>query len=220
MVEISVERPVLEANERLAAAYRQRFDQAGVCVVNIMSSPGAGKTTLLERTLERIADAKRVAVIEGDIATSEDAERIADKGVMAVQINTDGACHLDGVMLGPALDALDLADLDLLVIENVGNLVCPVEFNLGEHFRLAVLSVTEGHDKPAKYPALFRESRALVINKIDLLPYIDCDVARIRRDVLAINPDLEIFELSCRTGQGLDAWCDWLLGEIDRWPKP
>jgi hydrogenase nickel incorporation protein HypB len=219
MVEISVERPVLEANEKLAAEYRRRYDDAGVCVVNMMSSPGAGKTTLLERTLERIAPKIRVAVIEGDIATSEDAERIADKGVMAVQINTDGTCHLDGVMIGPALDALDLDDLDLLVIENVGNLVCPVEFNLGEHLRLAVLSVTEGHDKPVKYPALFRESQALVINKIDLLPYVDCDLDRIRRDVTAINPDLKIFELSCRSGEGLDGWYDWLLGEIDRWPR-
>jgi hydrogenase nickel incorporation protein HypB len=219
-MKITVLRNILEANDRISGDLRRRFAEQGILVLNLISSPGSGKTSLLERTLTDLKGEFNMAVIEGDVLTDNDARRVAATGAQAVQINTDGACHLDGVMIGPALDALDLAELDLLVIENVGNLVCPVEFNLGEHFRLAVLSVTEGHDKPAKYPALFRESRALVINKIDLLPYIDCDVDRIRRDVLAINPDLEIFELSCRTGQGLDAWCDWLLGEIDRWPKP
>ena len=215
MVEISVGRGVLEANERMAEGFRRRYDQAGVCVINIMSSPGAGKTTLLERTLEVLAGRRQIAVIEGDIATTKDAERIAKKGVTAVQINTDGACHLDGPMIQPAIEALPLDDLELLVIENVGNLVCPVEFNLGEHFKVAVLSVTEGDDKPSKYPLLFRESKALVVNKIDLLPYVDCDLEQIRRDVKAINPGLLIFELSCRTGEGIPGWCDWLDGEID-----
>jgi hydrogenase nickel incorporation protein HypB len=200
----------LDANERLAAQYRQRFAQAGVKVLNLISSPGSGKTTLLEQTLKRLRGRLNVGVIEGDIQTTEDAQRVAACGVKAVQIETQGACHLDGNMLGGALDAFDLDSLDLLIIENVGNLVCPVEFDLGEHMKLAVLSVTEGDDKPSKYPHLFSAAGVLVVNKIDLLPYLDCDLDRIHDTCRALNPDIKIFDLSCRSGQGLDPWVDWL----------
>jgi hydrogenase nickel incorporation protein HypB len=155
-----------------------------------------------------------LAVIEGDIQSSCDAERIHGKGAQAVQINTDGACHLDGNMIQTALDALALDGVDLLVVENVGNLVCPAEFNLGEHHKVMILSVAEGDDKPLKYPLMFRQSAVLLINKIDLLPYVDCDVAKIRERARQLNPDQEVFEVSCRTGEGLEAWFAWLEARI------
>ncbi|MBI5523025.1 MAG: hydrogenase nickel incorporation protein HypB [Desulfarculus sp.] len=210
MAELEVSRPILEANDRLAQANRQRFKQAGVKVINIISSPGAGKTTLLEQTLTRLKDRLRVAVVEGDVQTTEDAQRVAAVGVKAVQIETRGACHLDGGMIARVLGAFDLQDLDLLIVENVGNLVCPVEFDLGEDLKVAVLSVTEGDDKPSKYPVLFREAGVLLVNKIDLLPYIDCDIERIHATCRQLNPQQVAFDLSCRTGQGVDAWADWL----------
>ncbi len=207
---VPVVRNILQANERLAAANRKRFDDAGIYAINLMSSPGAGKTSLLERTIETLAGRVRMAVIEGDLQTSQDAERIQRKGVQAVQINTDGGCHLDGNMIQIAMDSLDLSGLDLLIIENVGNLVCPAEFNLGEHDKVVILSVAEGDDKPSKYPVMFQQSSVLLINKIDLLPYLDCDVTRIRRHVGQLNGHMEIFEVSCRTGEGLDGWISWL----------
>lgn len=210
MADINVGRNILEANERLAAEHRQRFAAAGVKVLNLISSPGAGKTSLLEQTLSRLAGRLRCAVIEGDIQTDEDARRVAACGVRAVQIETQGACHLDGAMLSQALQPLDLNALDLLIIENVGNLVCPVDFDLGEDMKVAVLSVTEGDDKPSKYPALFREAGVLLVNKIDLLPYVDCDLARIHRTCRALNPRQAVFDVSCKTGEGLSAWVDWL----------
>lgn len=210
MAELEVSRPILEANERLAQANRQRFRQAGVKVINIISSPGAGKTTLLEQTLTRLKDRLRLAVVEGDVQTTEDAQRVAAVGVKAVQIETRGGCHLDGAMIAKVLPAFDLGNLDLLIIENVGNLVCPVEFDLGEDIKVAVLSVTEGDDKPSKYPVLFREASVLLVNKIDLLPYIDCDIERIHTTCRQLNPQQVAFDLSCRTGQGVDAWADWL----------
>ncbi|NLI81569.1 MAG: hydrogenase nickel incorporation protein HypB [Deltaproteobacteria bacterium] len=209
-VNVPVVRNILQANERIAAANRKRFEDAGIYALNLMSSPGAGKTSLLERTIEKLAGHVRMAVIEGDLQTSQDAERIQRKGVQAVQINTDGGCHLDGNMVQIAMDALDLGNLDLLIIENVGNLVCPAEFNLGEHDKIVILSVTEGDDKPSKYPAMFQQSSVLLINKIDLLPYIECDVEKIRRDARRLNAHQEVFEVSCRTGEGLDAWYAWL----------
>jgi hydrogenase nickel incorporation protein HypB len=213
-ITVPVVRNILQANERLAAANRKRFDDAGIYAINLMSSPGAGKTSLLERTIEALAGRIKMAVIEGDLQTSQDAERIQRKGVQAVQINTDGGCHLDGNMIQIAMDSLDLAGLDLLIIENVGNLVCPAEFNLGEHDKVVILSVAEGDDKPSKYPVMFQQSSALLINKIDLLPYIDCDVERIRRHVGQLNGRAEIFEVSCRTGEGLDGWIAWLEGRV------
>jgi hydrogenase nickel incorporation protein HypB len=210
MAELTVGRSILEANDRLAEDLRALFHAANVKVINIISSPGAGKTTLLEKTLTLLKDRLNVGVIEGDIQTTEDAQRVAACGVKAVQIETKGACHLDGNMLAGALTAFDLNELDLLIIENVGNLVCPVEFDLGENLKVAVLSVTEGDDKPSKYPLLFSEAGVLIVNKIDLLPYIDCDIERIHATCRALNPAQVVFDLSCRTGEGLAPWVDWL----------
>ena len=213
-MELSVDRHVLEANDRIAAENRELFDRHGVLVINLMSSPGAGKTSLLEQTIDRVRERIRLGVIEGDIQSARDAERVAGKGVPAVQIETAGACHLDGRMVREAARAFDLDNLDLLVVENVGNLVCPAEFNLGEHARVMILSVTEGDDKPMKYPLMFQLSNALIINKIDLLPYIDCSVSKIRAEAGQLNPDQTVFEVSCRTGDGLEAWCEWLTGQV------
>jgi hydrogenase nickel incorporation protein HypB len=210
MSEIEVSRPILEANQRIAQDNRRLFQEAGVKVLNIISSPGAGKTTLLEQTLSRVAGELAIGVVEGDIQSTEDAQRVAACGVKAVQIETQGACHLDGQMIGQVLAAFNLPELDLLIVENVGNLVCPVEFDLGEDMKLAVLSVTEGDDKPRKYPQLFQEAGVLIVNKIDLLPYIDCDLERIHETCHRLNPSQKIFDLSCRTGEGMEAWVDWL----------
>ncbi len=211
---VPVVRNILQANERLAAANRRRFDDAGIFVFNLMSSPGAGKTSLLERTVEGLADRMKMAVIEGDLQCSFDAERIQRKGVQAIQINTEGGCHLDGNMIQIALESLDLNDLDLLIIENVGNLVCPAEFNLGEHEKVMILSVTEGDDKPSKYPLMFQLSSVLLVNKVDLLHYIDCDVEKIRERAHKINARQQIFEISCRTGEGMQAWFSWLEQKV------
>lgn len=213
-IKVPVVRNILQANDRLAEANRKRFDDAGIFVFNLMSSPGAGKTSLLERTVEALADRIRMAVIEGDLQSSFDAERIQRKGVQAVQINTDGGCHLDGNMIQLAMESLDLQTLDLLIIENVGNLVCPAEFNLGEDEKVMILSVAEGDDKPSKYPLMFQLSSVLLVNKIDLLPYLDCDVGKIRERARQINPRQEIFEVSCRSGEGLPAWFAWLEKKV------
>ena len=210
MTQIDVDRPILEANRRAAQENRDRFKSAGVKVINLISSPGAGKTSVLEQTLSRLGGRLKTAVVVGDIQTTEDAQRIAARGVRAVQIQTQGTCHLDGSMIGEALEAFDLAELDLLIIENVGNLVCPVEFDLGEDMKVAVISVTEGDDKPRKYPLLFNLAGALLVNKIDLLPYVDCDVANIRQTCARLNPEQAVFEMSCKTGDGVEAWVDWL----------
>lgn len=210
MAEIEVGRNILEANQTLAEALRKRFAAQGIKVLNLISSPGAGKTSVLEQTLRRLGGRLRCAVIEGDIQTDEDARRVAACGVPAVQIQTQGACHLDGPMIGEALDALELEGLELLIIENVGNLVCPVDFDLGEDMKVAVLSVTEGDDKPSKYPALFRAAGVLLVNKIDLLPYIDCDLERIHATCRTLNPQQKVFDISCRTGEGLVDWVEWL----------
>jgi hydrogenase nickel incorporation protein HypB len=206
---------ILGANERLAADNRARLDAAGVFSLNFMASPGAGKTRLVERTVARLAGLMRLAAIDGDIATSLDADRAAAAGARAVQINTGGDCHLDAVMLQGALDALPLAELDLLIVENVGNLVCPANFALGTHKSVLVASVPEGDDKPYKYPGAYRGVDALVINKIDLLPYVDFDMDYFLRGVAALNPGLATFPLSCRTGEGLEAWYDWVLAQVE-----
>ncbi len=213
-MKVSVVKNILAANDRIAQENRAIFDEKNLLVFNLMSSPGAGKTSLLEKTIDALKDQLKMGVIEGDIQSSQDAERIAQKGVPAVQINTGGACHLDGNMIRDTFREFDFDALDLLVVENVGNLVCPAEFKVGEDFKVMILSVTEGEDKPAKYPLMFHESKALLINKIDLLPYVDCSVERIREESLKVNPDLVIFEVSCKTEEGLDAWYDWLKGEL------
>ncbi len=212
-MQLKVVKNILEANERIAMLNRKRFDEAGVFVINLMSSPGAGKTSLLERTLERMKDRFRIGVIEGDITGTRDAERLERFNIPLVQINTGGACHLDANMIGEVLDDIPLDKLEILFIENVGNLVCPAEFNVGENMKVMILSVTEGDDKPLKYPLMFKESSALVINKIDLLPYLDVDIEKIRREVREINPSIRIFEVSCKREDGMDEWISW-LGEI------
>ena len=209
-MKIPIVQKVLEANERIAEENRHLFEEMKVTVINLMSGPGAGKTTLLERTIEGLKDRYRFGVIEGDIQSTRDAEKITSTGVPVVQINTGGACHLDGNMVRQALDKLDLGPLDVLVVENVGNLVCPAEFDIGEDFKVMLLSVPEGDDKPLKYPLIFHESSLLLINKMDLLPYVECDVEKIREESLKINPHLEIIEISCKTGKGLPSWFHWL----------
>jgi len=175
-----------------------------------MGSPGAGKTTLLERTILHLKDKKRIAVIEGDIATSRDAERIAAYAVSTVQINTGGACHLDGNMVRWGIGELDLDQLDILIVETVGNLVCPAEFSIGENDKVMMISMPEGDDKPEKYPLMFQVSSVLLLNKIDLLPYLDFDMERFRRDALKVNPKLKIMAISCKSGEGLDNWFRWI----------
>jgi hydrogenase nickel incorporation protein HypB len=209
-MEIKLVKDILEANEVIAAQNKALFTERGIYVVNLMGSPGAGKTTLLERTAEGLSGSKRMAVIEGDIATSRDAERIAAHAIPAVQINTGGACHLDGNMVRGGLGQLELDGIDLLVVENVGNLVCPAEFNIGEDAKVMISSVTEGDDKPLKYPLMFQVSSVLLLNKIDLLPHVEFDLERFRTDALKLNPRLEIMPVSCRTGEGLDTWLQWL----------
>ena len=213
-VSVTVVRNILEAQEKIARINRALFDSKGVFVINLMSSPGAGKTSLLERTIAALKDYFRIVVIEGDIQSQEDALRIKRLGVDAVQINTGGACHLDANMIQSALEQVSLDGCNLLIVENVGNLVCPAEFELGEHKKVMILSVTEGDDKPLKYPLMFQKSSVLIINKIDLLPYVTCDVDKIKRVVRELNPQIEIFEISCKTGEGIDQWLEWLKNQI------
>lgn len=213
-MKISVVRNILEANDRIAQQNRDLFNKNALLVINLMSSPGAGKTSLLEKSIDTLKSDLRIGIIEGDIQSSQDAERIAKKGVPVVQINTGGACHLDGNMIRDTFGEFNFSDIDLLVVENVGNLVCPAEFRVGEDFKVMILSVTEGDDKPAKYPLMFRESKVLLINKIDLLPYVDCSLEKIKRDSLKINPDLTIFRISCKTGEGLEDWYNWLRKQV------
>ena len=215
-MKVAVVKNILEANQRIAAENRQAFDERGLLVINLMSSPGAGKTTLLEKTIQLLKEEWKVGVVEGDIQSTYDAERIGKTGAPVVQINTGGACHLDSNMVREALKTLELGNLNLLFIENVGNLVCPAEFQLGEHFKAMILSVAEGDDKPLKYPLMFQESRVLLINKIDLLPFCDCNVNLMEERARAINPSLQIFRVSCRTGEGLEDWISWLRGEINK----
>ena len=214
-MKIPVVKNILEANDRIAQENREIFDEKNLLVFNLMSSPGAGKTSLLEKTIDAIKKDLRIGVIEGDIQSSQDAERIGEKGIPVVQINTGGACHLDGNMIRDTFQGFDFDALDLLVVENVGNLVCPAEFKVGEDFKVMILSVTEGEDKPTKYPLMFRESKVLLINKIDLLPYVDCSVEKIKEEALKVNPHLTLFEISCKTEEGLDAWYDWLKQEVE-----
>ena len=209
-MKLKVASKILDANERIARENRRIFSDAGVYVINLMSSPGAGKTSLLETTIAGLKSELKIGVIEGDITGTDDAVRINRLGVPVVQINTGGACHLDANMINEVISDLPLDELDLLVIENVGNLVCPAEFQVGENMKVMVLSIAEGHDKPLKYPLMFQESAALVINKIDLSPYLDVDVEKIKNDALSLNPSIKIFELSCKSGEGVDQWTSWL----------
>lgn len=205
---------ILSANDQLAEENRTRLEAAGVYTLNLMASPGAGKTSLIEHTIKQLNKKLRLVVVDGDIATSIDAERALAAGAEAIQINTGGECHLDAVMLQGALNQLELTNYDLLLVENVGNLVCPAAFQLGTHQNVLIASIPEGDDKPYKYPTMYRGVDALVINKTDLLPYIDFDMGYFQRGVELLNPGLVTFPLSCRTGEGLDAWFDWLQERV------
>lgn len=208
---ITIERQILEKNDEIARANREQFERSGIFAINLVSAPGSGKTRILEQSLERLKTRVRVGVIEGDVQTDLDAQRVARYGVPVVQIVTRGGCHLEARLVQDALTRLELTDLQLMVIENVGNLVCPANYDLGEAKKVVVVSTTEGADKPLKYPTMFRNASVLLINKIDLLPYVDCDLEELHRHALKINPDLKVFAMSAKTGEGMAAWCDWLV---------
>ena len=209
-MEVPVVRNILEANKRLSEELKTAFAERGILALNLMSSPGAGKTSLLERTLADLSGEFKMAVVEGDLQTDNDARRVAATGAQAVQVNTDGGCHLDSGMVLDAIKQIDLDGLDILFIENVGNLVCPAEFDVGEDHKITLLSVTEGDDKPEKYPLMFHISSVMLLNKTDLLPYVDFDMKNATAHATKLNADIEVFPVSCRTGEGLDAWYDWL----------
>ncbi len=209
-MKVSVVEGIFNANDQLALQNRQLLDDAGVCVLNLMASPGSGKTSLILRTIDALRGRLRIGVIEGDIASTVDSDRVAAKSVPVVQINTGGQCHLDAPMVQRGLAQLPLTELDVLLIENVGNLVCPVDFRLGEDLNVVIASVPEGDDKPYKYPGIFVAVDAVVINKIDLLPHLRFDMTAFRELIAGMNPDVTIFEVSCETGQGIDDWAEWV----------
>jgi len=210
-VQITIGSNILSGNDLQARQNQTLFTQQRVLAVNLMSSPGAGKTTLLERTIENLRDKVQIGVIEGDLYTDFDARRIEKTGIRAIQINTVGACHLDATMIAKTLPELGLANLELLFIENVGNLVCPAEFHLGEDIKAVVMSTAEGNDKVHKYPLIFREANVIILNKLDLLPYTDFDLDRFRTDVAKVNTHAPVFTVSGKTGVGIPNWCEWLL---------
>lgn len=215
MRKLKVEKRILSANDAVAAQNRARLDAAGILAVNIMASPGAGKTSLILATANQLPSGLRLGVIEGDLASRIDADLVAARGIPVTQINTGGSCHLDAPMIQTALDQLPLENVRLLFIENVGNLVCPAEFELGAHLAIVVASTPEGHDKPYKYPGMFARADAVVLNKADLLHVFDFDVEYFERGLRMVNPFAPLFVLSCRTGQGLDAWVTWLLHHVN-----
>jgi hydrogenase nickel incorporation protein HypB len=215
--EIKIVRKVLDVNDTIAEQNRKLFEEKGVLVINVMSSPGSGKTAILVKTLSHITPKIRCAVIVGDICTSNDADRLAGFGAPVVQVNTDafgGDCHLAAHVIKTAASNFDLDELDLLIVENLGNLVCPAEFDLGEHLRIVVLSVTEGEDKPLKYPLMFRICDAALLNKIDLLPYLDYDRKAAVQNILKVNPQMPVFEISAKTEEGFDSWMEWLIKKL------
>ncbi len=214
-MEIQVRKNILGENDRMAAENRAMFADNGVYVINLMGSPGSGKTSVLEKTMEKLKGELRMAVIEGDLFTSKDADRIAKHDVPVIQINTSGGCHLDAAMVQKVARKMDLAALDLLIVENVGNLVCPAEFDVGEDDKGVVLSVTEGDDKPLKYPLIFKESAVAILNKVDILPYCNFDMESAREDISALHPGMTILETSCTTGQGIEPWCEWLRQRVE-----
>lgn len=213
-MEIKVMANIFEQNDQLADSINRRLAARGIFVLNLLGSPGCGKTTLLERTISALKDSIRMAVIEGDLFTAKDAERIERQGVPVVQINTAGGCHLEANMIDSVLPSLDLDNLDMIIIENVGNLVCPAEFAIGEDDKVTVLSITEGEDKPLKYPLVFRQAAVTILNKVDLLPYTDFNMASALGDIQGINPSAPILQVSCRTGEGLVEWYNWLQSRV------
>ena len=214
-MQVQVKTNVLAKNDAIAESLQQLFKEKNIFVFNLLGSPGAGKTSLLEATLQDLKKDYRLAVIEGDLFTAKDAERIHELGVPVIQINTVGGCHLDAQMIQDALGDLNLDELDMIIIENVGNLVCPAEFEIGESMKVTVLSVTEGEDKPLKYPLIFKESKAILINKIDLLPYVPFKKDKAIQDIRNLNPTGEIFEVSCTVHNGLEPWLTWLRAQLE-----
>jgi hydrogenase nickel incorporation protein HypB len=210
---ITVERKVLEKNDAIAAEIRQVLLEHKIFAINLVSSPGSGKTSLVEQTIRNLKGMIRIGVIEGDVQTDLDAQRVHALNVPVVQIVTNGACHLEANLVRDAFRKLDPAAIQMLIIENVGNLVCPSGYDLGEKTKVVVLSTTEGDDKPLKYPAMFRNASVLIINKVDLMPYVNCSLNDLRRNALSVNPLLKIFETSCTTGQGITEWCSWLTAQ-------
>ncbi|MDP1677193.1 MAG: hydrogenase nickel incorporation protein HypB [Bacteroidota bacterium] len=213
---VTIERKVLEKNDDIARRNRELFAKNNIFVINLVSSPGSGKTSLLERTLEYLTTSLRVAVVEGDVQTDFDAQRIAKYNIPVVQIVTNGGCHLEAKLVQDSLSAFSLENVDLLVIENVGNLVCPANYDLGEAMKVVVVSTTEGDDKPLKYPGMFHNASILIINKIDLVPYVNSDPEVIKKNALQINPALKIFETSCSTNKGIPEWCEWLRSQTKK----
>jgi hydrogenase nickel incorporation protein HypB len=213
-MEIKIMKNILDRNQNKAAEVRSLLESRKVMMINIISSPGSGKTTLLERTCEEMAGEVRIGVIEGDVTTDRDAQRLKKYNIPIVAINTEGGCHLDSHSISKALEHFDLDTLDLLIVENVGNLICPSQFDLGETFKLAVVSTTEGDDKPAKYPMLFSEARAVILNKTDLIPYTNFNIDSFMADMAAINPRITIIKLSAMNGEGLEEWFRWLRMQL------
>ncbi len=211
---VPVVEQILSANDRIALQNRSEFDAAGLFAINLMASPGAGKTSLIMETVKALSGEFRLAAVDGDVATSIDSDKVAALGVPAVQINTGGACHLDAAMLQAALPELTLPELDLLVVENVGNLICPTGFRLGVHRNVLIASVPEGDDKPYKYPGMYQGVDAMLLNKMDVLSAFDFDMDYFRRGVEILNPGLTFFAVSCKTGEGLDAWLNWVRAEV------
>ncbi|AIF54243.1 hydrogenase nickel incorporation protein HypB [Pelosinus sp. UFO1] len=210
-MQIKVMESILDKNDQISAELQERFRESGILVLNLLGSPGCGKTSLLENTIGALKNKLSMAVIEGDLFTAKDAERIEQHGVPVVQINTGGGCHLDANMVRSALDCLDLTALDVIVIENVGNLVCPAEFNIGEDVKVTVLSITEGDDKPLKYPLIFKQASAVLLNKVDLLPYTNFDIQSAVGDITSIHPGVTLLQVSCQSGTGLEDWYNWLI---------
>jgi len=215
-MKIKVLKDILDANEQLAERNRQLLDSQGIFAVNLMSSPGAGKTSLILETIKKLKGKTKLGVIEGDVSSSLDAERIGKEDVPVLQINTGGGCHLDANMTYNALSNVPLQDIELLIIENVGNLICPAEFALGEHKKVVVSSIPEGDDKPFKYPLMFHKADVVLINKIDLLPYLNFDIQAFSRAIKGINQKVEIIQISCVTGQGIEEWVSWLLTQMSQ----
>jgi hydrogenase nickel incorporation protein HypB len=213
---IQIVQNILSANDAIAENNRQKLSKARLFSINLMASPGAGKTTLIEQTVRNLSPTLRILVVDGDIATTFDADRASAAGATAIQINTGGDCHLDAVMLNKALNQANLDQYDLLIVENVGNLVCPASFELGTAANVLVASIPEGHDKPHKYPSMYRGVDFVLLNKIDLLPYVDFDLDFFRRGLEALNPSVELLLISCRTGEGLTSWYQWLQNRIDQ----
>ena len=213
---ITIERKILAKNDEIARQNRELFQKNKIFVFNLVSSPGSGKTSILERTLEHIQSKINVAVIEGDVQTDFDAQRVAKYNVPVVQIVTRGGCHLDALLIQDALKKINLQNIQMLIIENVGNLVCPANYDLGEAMKVVIVSTTEGDDKPLKYPGMFLNASALIINKIDLLPYVNCNLSKLKQNALQINPKLMTFETSCTTETGIHEWCSWIISQIQK----